>query len=121
MNPLDWTNATKAAILALAVSGMGLLVAFGVPLTADQQGAVLGFVGAAYGLYVLATRERSPRWASTTPQPEPEPEQEDTEPRYTLTELETVLQSAFETMAAPVDMKSKIVPPRPDAGADNTA
>lgn len=55
------TNATKAGIIALVNATLGLLLAFGVPLTEVQTGAVLVFVNAALGLFVGVTFKDSPK------------------------------------------------------------
>ena len=60
------TNATKAAIIALVNTGLGLLTAFDVALTEAQKGAIIAFVNAALVLVVLLTYKNSPK---RTPDP----------------------------------------------------
>lgn len=54
------TNATKAGVIALVNALLGAAVAFGVPLTEVQTGAVLAVANAALGLWVGLTYKNSP-------------------------------------------------------------
>lgn len=53
------TNATKAGVIAVLNAGLGLAVAFGVPLTETQIGAIMMFANSAGGLAVLLTYKAS--------------------------------------------------------------
>lgn len=53
------TNATKATIIAVLNTALGLAVAFGLNLTDTQTAAVLGFGNALLGLIVLVTYKQS--------------------------------------------------------------
>jgi hypothetical protein len=53
------TNATKANILAVLNSALGLAVLFGAPLTPEQIGGVLGLGNAIGVLVVSLTYKRS--------------------------------------------------------------
>jgi hypothetical protein len=59
-NPIEWTNATKAQVLAALAAFLGLLQVFGVPLTADMIGAILTFAGTVAVLFVQFTYRKSP-------------------------------------------------------------
>ena len=54
------TNATKATVIAVLNAALGLAVAFGVPLTETQTGAILAFGNAALALVVGLTYKSSP-------------------------------------------------------------
>lgn len=53
------TNATKAGIIAVLNSGLGLLVAFDVALTQAQLGALDTFANAVLGVWVALTYRQS--------------------------------------------------------------
>lgn len=53
------TNAVKAQVIAWITALIGLLIAFGVPLTDVQEGAILTFVGATGSIYVGLTYTKS--------------------------------------------------------------
>ena len=56
---LQLTNATKAVILAVVNSALGLAVAFGAPLTETQTGAIFALANAIAALIVLVTYKDS--------------------------------------------------------------
>lgn len=53
------TNTTKAMIIAAVNAGLGLLIAFGVSLSANQQGAIVTAVNAGLALFVGLTYKNS--------------------------------------------------------------
>ncbi len=55
------TNATKANIIAALNALLGLLLAFGVPLSDIQTAAILVFANAAAGMFVGVTFKSSPK------------------------------------------------------------
>lgn len=55
------TNATKAGVISALNALLGLLIAFGVPLTEVQTAAVLGFGNAVLGVWVGLTYKNSPK------------------------------------------------------------
>lgn len=58
---LTLTNTSKAMIIALLNAVLGLLVAFGVDLTAEQIGAILAVANTAGALVVGLTYKSSPK------------------------------------------------------------
>jgi hypothetical protein len=54
------TNATKANLIAVANAALGLAVLFGVPLTEEQTGGILGLLNALGVLWVGLTYKDSP-------------------------------------------------------------
>lgn len=59
MNPIK-SEPVVTAVLALVTAGLGLLAAFGVTLTPEQAGAVIGFVAAAFGVALLVRSRVTP-------------------------------------------------------------
>jgi len=55
------TNATKAGIIAALNALLGLLIAFGVPLSDVQTAAILGFGNAVLAVVVGLTYQNSPK------------------------------------------------------------
>lgn len=53
------TNATKAGVITCLNALLGLLLAFGVPLSTVQTGAILAFGNAVLGLVVALTYKQS--------------------------------------------------------------
>lgn len=60
VNPADWTNTTKAQVIALINALLGVAVLFGLNLTTDQISAVMTAVNVAASLFVTVTYKRSP-------------------------------------------------------------
>lgn len=54
------TNSTKAAIIAVLNAALGLLLAFGVPITEVQTAAILALGNSVLGLWVGLTYKNSP-------------------------------------------------------------
>lgn len=55
------TNTTKGLIAAFINSGLGLAVAFGLPLSTEQVGALTLFLNAGIALFIALTYKNSPR------------------------------------------------------------
>lgn len=55
------TNATKGLVIAVINAVLGLLVAFGVDLSAEQIGAILAVANTAGALFVALTYKNSPK------------------------------------------------------------
>lgn len=55
------TNATKANVIAVVNAVLGLLLSFGVSLSTDQIGSILGVVNALFVLWVSLTYKASPK------------------------------------------------------------
>lgn len=58
MNPSKEPVAISGAVMAVVVSGFGVAVAFGAPLTEEQVGVVVAFVGAAIALVTAWQRSK---------------------------------------------------------------
>lgn len=54
------TNSTKAAIIAVLNAALGLLIAFGVPVTETQTAAILALGNSVLALWVGLTYKNSP-------------------------------------------------------------
>lgn len=61
MNPVNFTNNTKALIAAFVNAILVAILAFGVDLTTDQVGAIMLCVNAGLALFQIATFKRSPK------------------------------------------------------------
>lgn len=59
--PIDWTNATKANLIAVINSGLLLALAFGLQLSQGQVAAIMVFVNALGVLFVSVTY----KWSKT--------------------------------------------------------
>jgi putative effector of murein hydrolase len=66
MNPIEATNATKAAVAAAVNAGLAVASSFGLG-TQEQLGAVGIFLNALFLVYLAFTYERSPK---RIPEPE---------------------------------------------------
>jgi hypothetical protein len=55
------TNATKAGVITAINTGLGLAIAFGIPLSEAQFGALIAFANSVLGLVVLLTYKDSPK------------------------------------------------------------
>lgn len=58
------TNATRALVIAAINAGLGLAVAFHVPLSMAQAGAVITFANTVLSLWVAFTFKNSPKRVS---------------------------------------------------------